>query len=238
MRLAPLLAMSALLVGVASQSIAQAPQELPGTFVIVGEAEQAGKPDIALLTIGVTRESDTASAAFRATNQAVRDMIDVVQKRGVQPRDIQTSSLSLQPRYGRPQRNSADDRATITGYVASNQISLRVRHIDGMGELLDEVLSAGSNEIRGLSFALDDRSKLLDDARVRAVQDARRKAAVFAAAADIRLGEIIHLQDDPIIQQSRAAGGRSFAESAAAVPVETGELSLRMQVRVTWRIAR
>ena len=240
LRLALLLATAAALFATfASDAIGQASAELPGTVVIIGESEQTGKPDIALLTIGVTRESDTASAALRAANQAVRDIINLVQKRGVQARDIQTSSLSLQPRYGRQQRAAADDRVTITGYIALNQLSLRIRSIDGLGELIDEVVFAGSNEIRGLSFAVDDRSKLLDEARIRAVQDARRKAVLFAAAADIRLGEIINLQDEPSAQQVRPSAGRSFAESAsAAVPVETGELSLRMQVRVTWRIAR
>jgi uncharacterized protein YggE len=90
-----------------------------------------------------------------------------------------------------------------------------------------------------LSFDVDDRSKLLDEARVQAIQDAKRKAILFATAADIRLGEIINLQDDLAGQQVRSSAGRSYAESAGApVPVEAGELSLRSRVRVTWRIAR
>jgi uncharacterized protein YggE len=239
-RSARLLILAAIFSGAfASDVIAQAPDALPGTLVIVGEAEQAGTPDIAVLTMGVTRENETASAALRAASQAMRDIISLVQKRGVRPRDIQTSNLSLQPRYGRPQRASPDDRVIVTGYIASNQLNLKVRNVEGLGELLDEVVSAGSNEIRGLSFDMDDRSKLLDEARVRAIQDAKRKATLFAEAADIRLGEIINLQDDLTGQQVRSSANRSYAESAGApVPVEAGELSLRSRVRVTWRIAR
>lgn len=237
---AQLLALVAVLTaGFASDAIAQASDELPRTLVIIGEAEQAGTPDIAVLTVGVTRENETASSALRATSQAMRDIISLVQKRGVGARDIQTGSLSLQPRYGRQQRTSPDDRVTVTGYIASNQLNLKIRNVEGLGELLDEVVLAGSNEIRGLGFDVGDRSKLLDEARIRAIQDAKRKAILFATAADIRLGEIITLQDEPTAQQVRSSPGRSYAESAgASVPVEAGELSLRSRVRVTWRIAR
>jgi|1185.fasta_scaffold15081_2 uncharacterized protein len=217
---------------------AQAP-DAPGTLVIIGEAEQTGTPDIALVTVGVARESDTAAAALRSTNQAMRDIIDLVEKRGVRGRDIQTSNLSLQPRYGRPQRAAGpDDRPVITGYIASNQLSLKIRNIETLGRLLDDVVSAGSNEIRNLSFDVDDRSKMLEQARFQAVQDARKKAALYAAAADIRLGEIVNLQEEAGGAQPRTSAARGALESASAVPIETGEIALRTRVRIIWRIAR
>jgi uncharacterized protein YggE len=236
MRFFLLCSVAAIAAGLASGAMAQAPLESSRTVVIVGEGEQTGKPDVALVTIGVTRESETASAALRLIGQSARDVVGVLQKRGLQARDIQTGNLSLQPRYGR-QRNPSDDRPVVTGYIASNQLNLRIRNIDGLGELLDELLLTGSNEIRGVSFTIEDRSKLLDDARVRAVQDARRKASLFAAAADIRLGEIINFQDETSVPQLRAQVNRSYAESAgASTPIEAGELSLRATVKVTWRI--
>jgi uncharacterized protein len=235
-----LLALTGFLGFVASTTAAQTTETMP-TLVMVGEAEQTGTPDVALLTVGVTQDRDTAGQALRATTQATRRVLEVVRNYGLEPRDIQTSGLSVQPRYGRPlQRSGSDDRVVVVGYSAWNQLSLRVRDIERIGELLDNVVAAGSNEIRGLSFDVADRVKLLNESRIRAVDDAKRKAMLYAEAAGIRLGGIINLQEDSTGQQPRPTVARSGAlESAgpAPVPVEAGEVVIRARVRITWRIA-
>src|SRR5262249_4186498 len=147
--------------------------------------------------------------------------------------------LTVQPRYGRsPQRSGGDDRVVVLGYSASNQLTLRVRDIERIGELLDNVVAAGSNEIRGLNFDVGERVKLLNESRIRAVDDAKRKAMLYAEAAGIRLGDIIHLQEETTGQQPTVAR-RGALESAgpAPVPVEAGEVVLSTRVRITWRIA-
>lgn len=207
----------------------------PGTIVIVGEAEQSGTPDIAIVTLGVSRDAETASAALRATNEAMRAVIDIVRKRGVAPRDIQTGNVSLSPRY-RPSR-PGDERPVIVGYVASNQLALRSRDVGALGALLDEVVAAGSNELRGLSFDVADRARLLDEARVRAVEDAKRKAALLATAAGVQLGEIVNILDEPGAAPARPMAARTEA-LMTSVPIEAGEVGLRARVRVIWRIAK
>jgi uncharacterized protein YggE len=215
---------------------AQTPDPQSGTIAIVGEAEQGGAPDIAFITLGVSRDGETASAALRATSQAMREVIERVRKRGVEPRDIQTGSLSLSPRYRQPR---GDERRTIIGYVASNQLTLRSRDIAALGSLLDDVVSAGSNEIRGLSFDVADRAKLLDEARVRAVEDAKRKASLYAEAAGIKLGDVVSVQEESGAMQPRPLAARSFEAGALPpVPIEAGEVGLRARVRIVWRIAR
>jgi uncharacterized protein YggE len=225
---------------VSSTAVAQTTETVP-SLVIVGEAEQTGTPDVALLTVGVTQDRDTAGQALRATTQAVRSALEVVLKHGVESRDIQTSGLSVQPRYGRlTQRSGDDDRVVVIGYSASNQLTLRVRGIERIGELLDNVVAAGLNEIRGLSFDVADRAKLINDSRIRAVDDAKRKAMVYAEAAGIRLGDIINLQEESTGPQPRPTAARSGpleAAGPARVPVEAGEVVLRVRVRITWRIA-
>jgi len=232
-----LLALSAFLGFSAVAAAAQTAEPTP-TVTMVGEAEQTGTPDIVYLTVGVTKDGATASQALRASTEATRNVVDVIRKFGLEPRDIQTSGLSIQPRYGK--RASSEDRAVIVGYTASNQISLRLRAVERAGELLDAVVAAGSNEIRGIRFDVADRTKLLDGARKLAVDDAKRKAMLYADAAGIRLGAIINLEEEgggqpPRPFAARAAGFESAA--AASVPVEAGEVAIHASVRITWRIA-
>jgi uncharacterized protein YggE len=225
------------LVGFSPAATAQTVEPVP-SLVMVGEAEQVGTPDLALVTLGVTRDGKTASQALRATTQAMRNVLDAVRKHGVDPRDIQTSGLSVQPRYERPpQRPGGDDRVSIVGYSASNQLSLRARRLESLGELLDDVVAAGANDIRGLSFDVADRAKLLDEARIRAVEDAKRKATLYADAAGIRLGAIINVQEESIEHEPRQMAAARAGPSAAPVPIEAGEITLRARVRMTWRIA-
>jgi uncharacterized protein YggE len=225
-------------VAFAPAASAQTAETIP-SLVMIGEAEQVGTPDVALLTLGVTRDGKTASQALRATTQAMRSVLDAVRKHGIEARDIQTSGLAVQPRYERPpQRPGGDDRTSIVGYSASNQLSLRARRLESLGELLDDAVAAGANDIRGLSFDVADRAKLLNEARIRAVEDAKRKATLYADAAGIRLGAIINLQEESISPEPRPMAARAGRlESAAAVPVEAGEITLRARVLMTWRIA-
>jgi|1186.fasta_scaffold166526_1 uncharacterized protein YggE len=209
------------------------------TLVVVGEAERAGTPDIAILSIGVVAERETAGMALQAASASIRDIIARVRGGGVEARDVQTSGLSLHPKFARrvPEAGS-EDRPLIVGYIASNQLTLRIRGLDRVGRLLDEVVSSGSNDLRGLSLDVADREQLLDEARRGATEDAKRKAAVFAAAAGVKLGDIINVQEDSLGVQSRTTGVRSgMLESASPVLLEAGELAFRIRVRITWRIA-
>jgi uncharacterized protein YggE len=208
------------------------------TLIVIGEAEQSSVPDTALLTVGVTKEAETASAALQSSSQFVRQLVSLANRMGIEGRDIQTFGLALQPRYSRPRSGSQDDKAIITGYMASNQLSIRVRKIDTLGDVLDQFVRAGANEIRNLAFDVSDRRRLLDEARARAVEDAKRRANILANAAGLRLGEIISLEEEGGGGQfSRTAASPRALEAASSVPIEAGEIGIRARVRVVWRIA-
>ena len=233
-----LIALTAFVGCAAVPAVAQTSETAP-SVTMIGEAEQTGTPDVVFLTLGVTKDGETASQALRASTEATRKALDVVRKYGLESRDIQTSGLSIQPRYGRASQSSGgDDRAAVVGYRASNQISVRLRSIERVGEFLDAIVAAGANEIRGIRFDLADRAKLLDDARKLAVDDAKRKATLYADAAGIRLGAIVNLEEEGTGQPPRPFAARALETARAApVPVEAGEIAIRASVRITWRIA-
>jgi uncharacterized protein len=210
-------------------------QTVPGrTLNIVGNADVHAAPDAGLVSIGVVSESDTAAAALKANSAALAKAIDAVRSFGLEPRDLQTGGLSLEPRYYRPDKPSATDRPRIIGYTAANEVTLRVRDLAKLGDLLDRVTVAGANRIDGIQFIVSNQGELLDEARRKAVADAKDKAELYARAAGLTLGKVMSLTEESVPSAPRPLA-RAMA-AAAPVPVEAGEMTLSMKVRVVWSL--
>jgi uncharacterized protein YggE len=150
---------------------------------------------------------------------------------GIAEKDFQTSRLSLQPQYanqGKPGPN------VVVGYRASNRVSIQLHDVSKVAGVIDTLVGAGANEIGGINFTVSEASKLLDDARTRAIADARRKAEIYAKAAGVTLGAPVSI--------SESGGGpmpmrfRKMETAMAAAPVAQGEETLQVSVSVSWSI--
>ena len=126
-------------------------------LTIVGRAEIQVAPDLAYVTVGVSTEAETASAALAANSSAITKVVETIRGGGVLSRDIQTSGLALHARYYHPRTPSDTDRPRIIGYTANNNVTIRVRDLAKLGALLDKVVTAGANQIRGISFDVSSR---------------------------------------------------------------------------------
>jgi uncharacterized protein len=125
----------------------------------------------------------------------------------------------------------------IVGYDVNNMVTITVRKIDDLGELLDVAVSTGSNSINGVSFSVSKPEAMLNDARKAAVADARAKAEVYAAAGGLTLGNIVTLNEGTAYQPPMPYMAKSArAESADAVPIAQGEQALSIDVSVTYEI--
>ena len=112
---------------------------------------------------------------------------------GIDEKDYQTSRLSLQPQYrAEPLRA----RRPIVGYRASNRVTIRLRDVTKVASVIDVLVGAGANEIGGINFMVSQASKLLDEAREKAIADARRKAEIYAKAAGVTLGEPLAISEE------------------------------------------
>ena len=124
----------------------------------------------------------------------------------------------------------------ITGYRASNRVTIRIRDVTKVASTLDALVSAGANEIGGINFIVSQASKALDEARVRALDDARRKAEIYAKAANVRLGT------PTSISEEGSGGGpvpmRATFKAGAAAQVAPGEETLRVSVSVSYEILK
>ena len=133
------------------------------------------EPDIAVMTTGVQTEGKTAAEAIAENARQMASVFRAVEAAGIAKKDMQTSNFSLQPRYDYSNRGSPP---RLTGYMATNQLSVTVRELDDLGETMDALVSAGSNQFNGLRFALDDPSDAKDDARVLAMKKARELSLI------------------------------------------------------------
>lgn len=151
---------------------------------------------------------------------------------GIAEKDIQTSRLSLQSQSA-PNRTSG--LASIVGYSASNRVTVRVRDVTRLAGLIDAMVSAGANDIGGIGFMVSNASKFLDEARERAVADARRKAEIYAKAAGVTLGAPLGISEEgaaaPVTYRKMAVG-----IAAATAPVAQGEETLQVTVSISWAI--
>jgi uncharacterized protein len=159
-----------------------------------------------------------------------------LKSQGIEPKDIQTSALSLAPRYS-VQRPGETNKPRIIGYMANNDVRIRIRELPKLGSLLDKVVAAGANEIRGVTFDISQRGPLLDEARRRAVADAKHKAVLYAESVGVGLGPLVSLTEESGLTQPQPMRFQAVSAAAATVPVEAGEMTLRMRVRMVWSLA-
>jgi uncharacterized protein YggE len=198
-----------------------------------GEGEASAPPDSAVVILVVTNDGNLPSDALQANGEAVRSVIEVFRSSGIEARGIQTTALVLQPRYELSQSQSRDK---ITGYTASHQIKVQVRDLGGLGRLLNQAVAVGGNEIQRLNITVADRGRLINQARVKALEDAQAKAALYAGAAHLKLGSIISLTEERDSPAPRVPAGRAAAADPGPVPLASGELVLRVRVHAAWKI--
>jgi uncharacterized protein YggE len=213
-------------------ALAQTPADLPAAISVSGEARISVPPDLAFVDAGVATDAKTAREASEANNVAMGKVMAALKGANIDPKDIQTSRLSLQPQYA-PNRSGP---SPIVGYRASNRVTVRIRDITKVANVIDTLVGAGANDIGNVNFEVSDASKLLDDAREKAVADARRKAEIYAKAAGVTLGAPLSISEEgapqPIFRGKMAVP----MAAAAPTPIAQGEETLSVSVAVSWAI--
>jgi uncharacterized protein YggE len=195
---------------------------------VTGEATLAVAPDAAMIRIGVSSQDKTAREASDANAKQMTAVLAAIKSNNIAERDIQTSRLSLQPQYD-PNKSGT---ARLTGFQATNQVTVRIRDIGNLAAVLDSAISAGANEMSGIEFIVSEQSKLLDRARDDAIADAHRKAERYAKAAGSRLGRVVAISEEGSSPPPRPMQ----ALRAGAVPISPGEQTLRAAVTVSYEL--
>jgi hypothetical protein len=212
-------------------ALAQAPADFPSAISVTGQASISVPPDLASVDAGVATDAKTAREASEANNVAMGKVMAALKGAGTDAKDIQTSRLSLQPQYA-PNRSGP---SPVVGYRASNRVTVRIRDVGKVANVIDTLVGAGANDVGNIAFEVSQASKLLDEAREKAVADARRKAEIYAKAAGVALGTPLSISEDgapqPMFRAKMAA-----PMAAAPTPIAQGEETLSVSVSVSWAI--
>lgn len=192
-RMLTLAAVAAALPLTATAQVAAPAALMPeGTLLdVVAEGEANRVPDIATIRAGVVTQAPTAAAALSANATQMKSVLAALKAAGVAERDVQTATISLNPQY----RYAENQPPVITGYQASNNVSVRFRDIAKSGEILDALVRQGANQISGPDLSIDRMEAAQDEARTDAVKRARARADLYARALGMRVERLVSLSE-------------------------------------------
>lgn len=218
----------------ASPARAGAPAALLPSITVQGTGEVAATPDTAEIQAGVVTQAEFAAEALDANSAAMTKVMQTLEGAGLAKKDIQTSQFSVSPVYERNNEHMRERK--IVGYQVTNQVQIKVRKLDSVGEILDKLVAQGANQVNSIRFSVAEPERLLDEARRKAMADARRKAELYVQAEDLKLGRPLLIQEQaPRLPQARALQAAAFA-ARDAVPIAAGELTFQASIQVTYRL--
>jgi uncharacterized protein YggE len=214
--------------------------DLARTITVSGQGKAGAPPDMATVRTGVTTSAPTAKEALAINNQAMLKVMGVLKDRNIDGKDIQTSGFSVYPEYARPQpkpRGGSNRTREVIGYRVSNNVSVKVRNLPRLGEILDSLVQAGSNQISGVSFGISEKRTIMNEARKNAIDDARGRAELYAQATGVKVGKVISISEQSIqpprpMFQARMA----MAEASNSVPIATGEQEVTASINVMYEL--
>lgn len=214
---------------------------LTNSITVIGSGQASGSPDVAYLQLGVDVTDADVGEAVTQANQTMERVRDAIVELGVAPEDIQTASFNVWSEERYNPRTGVPTGERI--YRVMNTLNIVVRDMAQTGAVIEAGLGAGANNVGSLSFGIDDTSALEQQARTQAVEDARQRAEQLAEASGVTLGEpTIASEVYGEVSPTYLLGAREAAVATemavgAAPPISEGQLSVSVQVTVTFRIA-
>ena len=197
--------------------------------------EVARVPDIAIISAGVQTLQPTATSAIEENAARMERVRAALKRAGIEDRDIQTSSINLNPEYqydqNRPPR--------LTGYRATNTVNVKFRDLKRTGAILDALVAEGANQINGPSLTIDKPEAALDEARAKAIANGRARAGLYASALGMRVVRLISVSEGggynvpppmPMMAQMAERG------AAADSKIDPGTQQLQVNVSMSFEL--
>jgi uncharacterized protein YggE len=216
-------------------------QPAPSTgrgITVVGTGKASGTPDVANINVGVETQADSVQQAVADNKTRMTTLLDTLKVLGIAERDIQTTNYGVYTqREPQPASNIKDGLGPMT-YHVNNQVSVTIRDVSKLGDVLDKVVAAGANNIYGVNFSVDDTTKLQADARAKAFADAQARAESLARLAGVALGDVVSVSE--VIGSGQVYDGARMSAAAGlgggGAPIQPGELEVNISIQVTFAI--
>lgn len=218
-----------------AQSPAVPASSADGTLLSVSaRAEARRAPDVATLSVGVITQAADSNAAMRQNAEQMNKVMAAIRALRIADKDVRTSGVHLSPQY-----QYAQGRApTITGYQASNTVSLKVRDLGRLGEVMDGLAAQGANQIHGPGFEIDDPEPVYDEARVAAIAKAQARAETYARALNLRVRRIVSISEGGGFVQPMPMMAMAKMDMAESTPVAPGENTLSVELQVVFELGK
>jgi len=214
-------------------------QSINNDFAVTGEGIVAVPPDQAEISLGIIVSDSSVRVAQTKANAKIETVKNSIKALGVKDEDIKTSSYSINPNY-----DYTLNIRKILDYTIDISLSIKIKDLNRVGEIIDAATVGGLNTINGLNFSLADPQKALDQARVQAVNDAKRKAGITARTAGFTLGKIVNYSEydnsgvtpQPLTFDStyskQSLGG---AELVPPTQINPGSSEIKLIVTITYQ---
>jgi uncharacterized protein YggE len=220
-----------------AQPTDQVTQAIAGTRLdlnVTGEVTRV--PDLAIITAGVVTRSPTATAALQENAQKMSRVVAALKAAGIADKDIQTSSINLNAEYRYPENQSPQ----LTGYSASNQVTIRFHDIRNSGKILDALVGEGANQINGPNMSIEHPEAALDEARAKAIAAGRARAELYARTLGMRVVRVVYVSESggnyappPPAPPPPPMAARA---ERAYTPVEPGEQKLQVNLSMIFEL--
>jgi len=204
---------------------------------VTSEGESRQVPDVVRISAGVSNRAQDATTALAENSSKMNRVAAAIRAAGVAGRDVQTARISIQPHYRYPR----DGEAVFTGYQASNSVTVKLRDIARLGDLLDALVTGGATQIDGAYFEVDQPQLGYDRARLSALERARERARQYADALGLRVLRVVSVDEGGGFRQVQHNLRMAMAEASpmlpdAAPPVSPGETTLRARLNVVFEL--
>lgn len=203
-------------------------------ITVAGEGKATGKPDIAMITLGVSRLGATVDEARNGAAASLDAMIASMTANGIAKDDIQTQQFSISPEY-----EYSNNRQTLRGFRVTNIVTAKLRDISKTSKVVDDAVTAGGNDtqVQNIAFTIDKPEDLKKQAREAAVADAKARAETLASASGVSVGEPISITETGVtVPPMPYAGAEARSAADTATPIEPGTQDVTVNVTVTWSI--
>jgi hypothetical protein len=201
-----------------------------------GEGKVVAKPDIGKINLSIVTDALTSKIAQDENSKKSKALTDYLKKESIDDKDIKTTGYNIYPQYRYPPYGG---QPTITGYQVNQSMEIKVRDLDKVSNVLDGVVSAGANQVNGLSFEIDNPDALKAEARAKAIADAKKKANELKSQVGISLGKIVNFSENtggypvPVYFDSQVKG---MGGGGGGPEVPTGENEITVNVTITYQI--
>jgi uncharacterized protein len=206
------------------------------TVSIDGEGKVSGKPDVAVINLGVQSDAKTVKDAQNDNTKKMNAIVQAVKDLGVKAEDIQTANYSIYPKYSYNKDTGASD---IIGYTVSQSATVKVRDLDKTGAILGTAGELGANTVGGVQFTIDNPEALKEQAREKAIDNAKKKASELFKKLGVSAGRIVSFSENtggmPIYYKGYESMG--IGGGAASAPqIESGSLDIVVNVGLVFEI--